>query len=48
MSYGSGKYTYELANWSANYPGGRQPVEVNGLSVDSRGRLYAFNSGEYQ
>ena len=47
MSYGSGKYTYELAKWSAKYPGGWQPVEVNGLSSDSKDRLYAFNTGEY-
>lgn len=47
MSYGEGKYTYELANWQAKYPGGWQPVEVNGLCIDSRDRLYAFNTGEY-
>jgi len=47
MSYGLGKYTYELADWHAQYPGGWQPVEVNGISLDSKDRLYAFNSGEY-
>lgn len=47
MSYGVGKYTYELADWHAKYPGGWQPIEVNGLSIDSQGRLYAFNTGEY-
>jgi DNA-binding beta-propeller fold protein YncE len=46
MSYGSGKFTYELADWQAKYPGGWQPVEVNGLCIDSQDRLYAFNSGE--
>ncbi|MBN1188435.1 MAG: 6-bladed beta-propeller [Dehalococcoidales bacterium] len=47
MVYGEGKYTYELADWHAEYPGGWQPVEVNGLAVDSQDRLYAFNTGEY-
>jgi DNA-binding beta-propeller fold protein YncE len=47
MSYGSGKYTYELADWTAKYPEGWSPYEVNGLCVDSQDRLFAFNSGEY-
>jgi DNA-binding beta-propeller fold protein YncE len=47
MSYGTGKYTYELADWQAKYPGGWQPMEVNGLCIDSHDRLYAFNTGEY-
>jgi len=47
MSYGTGKYTYELADWQAKFPGGWQPVEVNGVCVDSQDRLYAFNTGEY-
>ena len=47
MSYGAGKYTYELADWQAKYPGGWQPTEVNSLAIDSKDRLYAFNTGEY-
>jgi hypothetical protein len=47
MSYGSGEYTYELADWHAGFPEGWQPVEVNGICIDSQDRLYAFNDGEY-
>ncbi len=47
MTYGNGKYTYELADWHAQYPNGWQPVEVNGLALDSKDRVYAFNTGEY-
>ncbi|MCR4392895.1 MAG: 6-bladed beta-propeller, partial [Dehalococcoidales bacterium] len=47
MTYGSGKYTYELANWQAKFPGGWSPIEVNGLCCDTQDRLYAFNTGEY-
>jgi DNA-binding beta-propeller fold protein YncE len=47
MSYGTGKYTYELVDWQAKFPEGWSPIEVNALAVDSRDRLYAFNTGEY-
>jgi DNA-binding beta-propeller fold protein YncE len=47
MAYGTGKYTYELANWQVKFPEGWSPYEVNGLSIDSKDRLYAFNGGEY-
>jgi DNA-binding beta-propeller fold protein YncE len=47
MPYGTGKYTYELADWRAHFPEGWSPIEVNALAVDSRDRLYAFNTGEY-
>jgi DNA-binding beta-propeller fold protein YncE len=47
MPYGKGKYTYELVDWQAKFPGGWSPVEVNSLVVDSKDRLYAFNTGEY-
>jgi DNA-binding beta-propeller fold protein YncE len=47
MSYGTGKYTYELANWQAKYPKGWSPIEVNAIAVDAQDRLYAFNTGEY-
>jgi DNA-binding beta-propeller fold protein YncE len=47
MSYGSGKYTYELANWQAKFPAGWTPIEVNAVAVDSKDRLFAFNTGEY-
>jgi len=47
MSYGAGKYTYELVDWQAKFPEGWSPIEVNALAVDSQERLYAFNTGEY-
>ena len=47
MSYGEGKYTYELADWRAGFPDGWTPIEVNSLVVDAQDRLYAFNTGEY-
>jgi len=47
MSYGAGKYTYELAQWRAQFPNDWSPTEVNCLVVDSKDRLYAFNTGEY-
>jgi DNA-binding beta-propeller fold protein YncE len=47
MLYGKGKYTYELVDWQAKFPGGWQPTEVNSLAIDSQDRLYAFNTGEY-
>jgi DNA-binding beta-propeller fold protein YncE len=47
MSYGAGKYTYELADWHARFPEGWSPLEVNALAIDSQDRLYAFNTGEY-
>ena len=47
LTYGKGKYTYELADWHVQYPDGWSPIEVNGLAVDSQDRLYAFNTGEY-
>jgi DNA-binding beta-propeller fold protein YncE len=47
MKYGSGKYTYELADWRAQYPDGWSPIEVNGIAVDSKDRLFAFNTGDY-
>ncbi len=47
MTYGKGKYSYELADWQANYPDGWSPMEVNALAIDSKDRLYAFNAGEY-
>jgi DNA-binding beta-propeller fold protein YncE len=47
MVYGKGKYTYELADWRAKFPEGKSPIEVNGLAIDSKDRLYAFNTGEH-
>lgn len=47
MQYGSGRHTYELADWHAQFPGDWQPIEVNAVLTDSGGRLYAFNTGEY-
>lgn len=47
MSYGSGKYTYELVDWHASFPEGWQTAEVNCICIDAQDRLYAFNDGEY-
>lgn len=48
MTYGSGKYTYELAaGWSVKFPTGFAPTEVNAVAMDAKDRLYAFNTGEY-
>ena len=47
MEYGTGNYTYELADWHAQWPEGWTPIEVNALAVDSQDRLYAFNTGDY-
>ncbi len=47
MSYGTGKYTYELTKWQAEYPPGWSPSEVNALCVDAEDHLYAFNTGDH-
>jgi DNA-binding beta-propeller fold protein YncE len=47
MVYGTGEYTYELAKWQAKFPESWTPIEVNSVVVDSKDRLYAFNTGEY-
>ncbi|MFA5308768.1 MAG: peptidyl-alpha-hydroxyglycine alpha-amidating lyase family protein [Dehalococcoidales bacterium] len=46
MSYGKGKYTYELAKWQAKYQEGHTPIEVNSICIDAKDRLYAFNTGD--
>jgi DNA-binding beta-propeller fold protein YncE len=47
MSYGSGKYTYELVDGWARYPEGWAFVDVCGLAVDSRDRIYVLNRGAH-
>jgi sugar lactone lactonase YvrE len=47
MRYGPDTHTHEPAGRQAQYPGGRQPVEVDALLTDADDRLYAFNTGEY-
>ena len=47
MLYGTGKYTYELADWQAKFPMGWSPIEVNAIAIDAQDKLYAFNTGEY-
>ncbi|MFC1957502.1 peptidyl-alpha-hydroxyglycine alpha-amidating lyase family protein [Chloroflexota bacterium] len=43
MSYGSGKYTYELVDNWAKLPEGWTFLDVGGLTVDSQDKVYVFN-----
>ena len=43
MSYGSGKYTYELVDGWAKYPEGWSILDVGGVTVDRQDRVYVFN-----
>jgi len=43
MSYGAGKYTYELVEGWAKYPEGWSFQNVGGLSIDSQDRVYVLN-----
>lgn len=43
MSYGSGKYTYELVDGWAKLPEGESFLDVCGLAVDSQDRVYILN-----
>jgi len=44
MTYGKGKYSYELADWQANYPDGWSPMEVNALARGSSSTTTAPSS----
>ena len=43
MSFGSGKYTYELVDGWAKLPKDWSFLDVGGLTVDSQDRIYIFN-----
>ncbi|MBM4448612.1 MAG: hypothetical protein FJ015_05180 [Chloroflexi bacterium] len=43
MSYGSGKYTYELVDGWAKYPKGWSILDVGGIAIDQQDRVYVFN-----
>ena len=47
MSYGRGKYTYELVDGWAKCPEGWSFIDACGLSVDSQDRVYVFNRGAH-
>lgn len=43
MPYGSGKYTYELEKGWAKYPADWALLDVCGLAIDARDRVYVLN-----
>lgn len=47
MPYGAGKYTYELVEGWAKLPEGWKFIDVCGLAIDSRDRVYVLNRGEH-
>ena len=47
MSYGSGKYTYELVDGWAKYPKDWSILDVGGISIDKQDRVYVFNRGAH-
>jgi len=47
MSYGSGKYTYELVDGWAKYPKDWSILDVGGIAIDKQDRVYVFNRGAH-
>jgi len=47
MRYGAGKYQYRLVDGWAKLPEGESFVDVGGISIDSRDRLYIFNRSKH-
>lgn len=47
MSYGTGKYTYELAEEWAKLPEGLSFLDVGGISIDEQDRVYVLNRSTY-
>ena len=47
MSFGSGKYTYELVDGWAKYPADWSILDVGGVTVDKQDRVYVFNRGAH-
>ena len=48
MAYGSGAYTYELAEGWGELPEGYEYQQVAGVAVDESDRVYAFNRSSHQ
>ena len=46
--YGSGEYSYELAEGWGNLPEGYELNEVSGVDVDGEDRVYVFNRSSHQ
>lgn len=47
MPYGTGKYKYELAEKWAKLPQGWSFLDVGGLAIDSRDRVYVLNRSDH-
>ncbi len=47
MSYGSGKYTYELVDGWAKYPKDWSILDVGGIAIDKQDKVYVFNRGAH-
>ena len=47
MTYGAGKYTYELVDGWARGPEKYPFVDVGGLCIDSKDRVYVLNRGAH-
>lgn len=47
MSYGTGKYTFELVDGWAKYPKHWSLLDIAGISIDSQDRVYVFNRGTH-
>lgn len=43
MSYGSGKFTYELVEGWAKLPAGASFLDIGGISIDAQDRVYVLN-----
>ena len=47
MTYGAGKYTYELVDGWAKLPEGWSFLDVGGVAVDSQDRVYVLNRSDH-
>jgi DNA-binding beta-propeller fold protein YncE len=47
MSFGSGKYTYELVDGWAKYPADWSILDVGGITIDKQDNVYVFNRGAH-
>lgn len=47
MSYGSGKYTYELTKEWAELPEGQSFLDICGLAIDGQDRVYILNRSDH-
>jgi hypothetical protein len=46
MSYGAGKYTYELVDGWAKLPEGWSFLDVGGISIDDQDKVYVLNRSD--